>query len=261
MKGRTHALSGAAAGLVLARYTGGHDLAYISLCGLLGGGTALIPDWDHRQGTVAVTWGPLTRGLTVVVAVLARGHRKLTHSIPGTIMFSEATLLLVRLRDSSPGLGRWPAGGPQAALWQPRELPLAVLLALLIGTGLRALKVGDFAREGFLGGANLIMSGLAGYVLAHSGLDMHRLPLIVAVGMLTHIAGDMCTKGGCPLLYPFLDRDMWLLPEAMRWKVSDDKGFIAEKHVVKPLLWIVMLWYGWQLLAATGLFAHFTLVT
>jgi membrane-bound metal-dependent hydrolase YbcI (DUF457 family) len=253
VKGRTHALSGAAAGLALARYTGGHDVAYVTLCGLLGGGTGLIPDWDHRQGTVAVTWGPLTRALTAVVAVLAQGHRKLTHSLPGTFMFSAVTLLLVELRDSAPGNGQWHL----AVLWQPRELPLAILLALLIGTGLRALKVGDFAKEGFLGGANLIMSGLVGYVLAHSALDLRRLPLIVATGMLVHILGDMCTKGGCPLLYPFLDRDMWLLPEAMRWRVSDDKGFIAEKHVVAPLLWCAMLWYGWQLVAATGLFANF----
>ena len=49
--------------------------------------------------------------------------------------------------------------------------------------------------------AGAILSGSFGV----GGLALSRtfLPAAVAVGVLAHIAGDMLTKEGCPLLYPF----------------------------------------------------------
>jgi membrane-bound metal-dependent hydrolase YbcI (DUF457 family) len=44
------------------------------------------------------------------------------------------------------------------------------------------------------------------------------VPLVAAVGLGAgvHIAGDMLTVHGCPLLWPFTLRRFWLLPKALR---------------------------------------------
>lgn len=249
MQGRTHALSGVAAALLAAKYGGDYNLAYVALAGVLGGGAAMLPDTDHTQGTAAVTWGPVTKLLTRAVCIVAGGHRQLTHSLIGAGVFAGFTYLLVRLRDTAPMDG-W---------WQPCEAPLAVFLALLIGAGLRALHVGEFHRDNFLGLGNMVLSLLLGWVLAHAPIDLRWLPWIVGIGCLTHIAGDMCTVGGCPILSPLVKRDFWILPKRLRWRVSDDDGFIAEKHVVRPLLYCLAAWCGWQIVVATALLANFNL--
>jgi membrane-bound metal-dependent hydrolase YbcI (DUF457 family) len=56
----------------------------------------------------------------------------------------------------------------------------------------------------------------------------------VALGMLAHLAGDMLTHDGCPLLYPVSRYEFGLLPEPIR--ITTNK--LAERWVISPLLLI-----------------------
>ena len=58
------------------------------------------------------------------------------------------------------------------------------------------------------------------------------LAVSVALGMLAHVAGDMLTHDGCPLLYPFSRYEFGLLPEPIR--ITTNK--LAERWVLSPLL-------------------------
>lgn len=242
--GRTHALSGFAAVLAAASLTGRSDLTVIGVCGVWGAGAALMPDWDHPEATVARTWGPLTWWLCELVEFVSLGHRKLTHSLLGVATFTAAAWAVQALASTAhPGL-----------LPAARELPLLALLALLIGSGLRALRVADFEQESFLGLANLISSLGVGWAMMRLVPEaVELLPAVVAIGVLMHLALDMCTEGGCPVLAPLTWRDMWLVPKALRWQTADRERFIPEKHLVTPLLWVAVGWYGWRLAQAANL--------
>ena len=66
--------------------------------------------------------------------------------------------------------------------------------------------------------------------------------MCVVVGMLAHLAGDMCTHHGCPLLYPLSRHDFGLLPQRMR--ITTNK--LAEHWIVTPLLLVALAWFAWR---------------
>src|SRR6266702_3393529 len=94
----------------------------------------------------------------------------------------------------------------------------------------------------------------AGIVLAAlviwNGWDVARLtswhvPVLavcVALGMLAHIAGDMCTHDGCPLLYPLSRHEFGLLPEPIR--ITTNK--LAEHWIISPLLLAGLAYFLWR---------------
>ncbi len=75
------------------------------------------------------------------------------------------------------------------------------------------------------------------------------LAVCVALGMLAHIAGDMCTHDGCPLLYPLSRHEFGLLPQPVR--ITTNK--LAEHWVVSPLLIAGLAYFAWR---DTALHAH-----
>ena len=77
------------------------------------------------------------------------------------------------------------------------------------------------------------------------------LALCVALGMLAHIAGDMCTHDGCPLLYPLSRHEFGLLPQPVR--ITTNK--LAEHWVVSPLLIASLAYFVWRDTGST-LHAH-----
>jgi membrane-bound metal-dependent hydrolase YbcI (DUF457 family) len=250
--GRTHALSGFAAVLIAAATEGGTGAAHLAgvgIAGVFGMGSALLPDWDHPEGTAAQTFGPVSKRACELIETISLGHRHLTHCLLGVAAFTVPAWFAVKATDLTP-----------AGSWLHRAAVLVVLLmvAALIGTGLRALRVADFERKTFLGWANIAASTLLAsivYLVATPVVEL--MPWIVALGCLVHIAGDMCTESGCPVLAPFTWRRFWLLPKWLRWSTTDRERFIPEKHLVTPILWLAVGWYGWQVLSASGLFAHF----
>ena len=68
------------------------------------------------------------------------------------------------------------------------------------------------------------------------------LAVCVTLGMLAHLAGDMCTHDGCPLLYPLSRHEFGLLPEPVR--ITTNK--LAEHWVVSPLLIAGLAYFLWR---------------
>ena len=65
------------------------------------------------------------------------------------------------------------------------------------------------------------------------------LAVSVALGALAHVAGDMLTHDGCPLLYPVSRYEFGLLPEPIR--ITTNK--LAERWVISPLLLVGLAYF------------------
>jgi membrane-bound metal-dependent hydrolase YbcI (DUF457 family) len=215
--GHSHALSGLAVGaatLPWAPVDGAvAQVAWIAAAG----GFAMLPDLDQRGSTISRMWGPLSDAPAGAVGLIARGHRAGTH---------DAVLAPV-------GFGLL----AYAASWHFWSSLL--LMALAIGLALRALHfvIPGRAENTVIG--NLLLSwGGAWFLLAHSP-GPAWLPWAVAVGVLTHIAGDALTCGGVPvpIVWTFTKARLVLLPLRT--------GATAEKTVLAPAFLLAALIFGY----------------
>jgi membrane-bound metal-dependent hydrolase YbcI (DUF457 family) len=234
MLGHDHALSGAVAFAAigpLLHVTGAHLVAGI----VLTAGAGVLPDLDEPGSTVARTFGFLTGAFAWVVHKISGGHRKGTHSLIGIALLTAGSL----------AAGRWQASARAANghLVLPWHLvPAGLILSLLFASGFRALRIG-----GHLGDA----AGIAVAVLVLwrnwdvalvTSWHLPVLAVCVAVGMLAHVAGDMCTHDGCPLLYPLSRHEFCLLPKPLR--ITTNK--LAEHWVVTPVLMVALAYLAWH---------------
>jgi membrane-bound metal-dependent hydrolase YbcI (DUF457 family) len=216
MLGHDHALSGALAFAGIApelHVTGLHLAAGV----VLTAGAGVLPDLDEPGSTIARTFGFLTGAFAWIVHKVSGGHRKGTHSIVGVAVLT--------------------AGAYGAGLWQAKHpwwhlIPVGLVLALLFSSGIRALRIGGhFADAAGIALAALVLWKRWDLVT----VTWEHVPMLagcVALGMLAHIAGDMITHDGCPLLYPLSKREFGLLPEPLR--ITTNK--LAEHWVISPLL-------------------------
>jgi membrane-bound metal-dependent hydrolase YbcI (DUF457 family) len=237
MLGRDHALSGAvvfAAVGPLLHVTGAHLAVGIALTA----GAGVLPDIDEPGSTIARTFGFLTGAFAWIVHKLSGGHRKGTHSLLGIAVLTAGSF----------AAGWWQAGVPHdIGFWHTASwhlVPAGLVLALLFSAGFRALRIG-----GHFGDAAGM--ALAAFVLWKSWdldlvtLDGHHVAVLgvcTALGMLAHVAGDMCTHDGCPLLYPLSRHEFGLLPESIR--ITTNK--LCEHWVVTPLLLVALAWLAWR---------------
>jgi membrane-bound metal-dependent hydrolase YbcI (DUF457 family) len=88
----------------------------------------------------------------------------------------------------------------------------------------------------------LALAVLGGFVwfvldaLARSEVDLLTLPAryvgpwtaSFALGMLSHLAGDACTRGGIQPLLPLLRTRVWLLPRFLRVRSDGRVNFVAK---------------------------------
>src|SRR4051812_37607390 len=91
MMGKTHALSGALAGLaavpvlgqerLLGEYAVSLSPEQIAAGAVVCAGAAILPDIDHHNGRIANTYGPITHHMCKWIGKLSGGHRHATHSI------------------------------------------------------------------------------------------------------------------------------------------------------------------------------------
>jgi membrane-bound metal-dependent hydrolase YbcI (DUF457 family) len=207
--GRTHALSGAALFLAVAPWLG--EFTPIGIPEMMVGavvtaGTAMLPDLDHPSSSVARTFGWPTMLLSKGVSRLAGGHRKATH---GLLFCGLAGVLA----------GAAVATGPVGQ---------AVVVTLALGLGLRAL---GFTRGGVVANLGTFAVCGAAAIAAAASLNLAWLPAAYALGCLAHLAGDLCTESGVPLLWP--------LPAKLRVATIDTGGAV-EKRLVAPLLIVAM---------------------
>jgi membrane-bound metal-dependent hydrolase YbcI (DUF457 family) len=204
--GHSHALSGLAAGAATLPWAPVQgtvaQVAWIAAAG----GFAMLPDLDHSGSTVSDMWGPLTDVPSGAIGRLAQGHRWGTHdAVLGPVAFGALAVA---------------AAG---AFWSS-----LLLMALSIGLALRALNFVIPGRAENTVVGNLLLSwGGAWFVLEHSPSPAW-LPWAVAVGVLTHIAGDFLTREGIPVPVFWLIRRSRLAPIHLR------TGALVEKAVLVP---------------------------
>jgi membrane-bound metal-dependent hydrolase YbcI (DUF457 family) len=237
MLGHDHALSGAlvfAAVAPLLPVSGVHLAASIALTA----GAGVFPDIDEPGSTIARTFGFLTRAFAWIVHTISGGHRKGTHSLLGVAIMTVAAL----------GAGSWQV---HARPWW-HLVPAGLILALLFSAGLRALHIGGHHGDA-IGIALAALALWKGWdLILVTPRHVPVLAVCVALGMLAHIAGDMCTHDGCPLLYPLSRHEFGLLPAPVR--ITTNK--LAEHWVVSPLLLAGLAYFLWR---DSGLTLHYHL--
>jgi membrane-bound metal-dependent hydrolase YbcI (DUF457 family) len=218
MMGRNHVLVGMAGWLVIAPpiaslfgtpLTAGEIAAGTLLCG----GTALLPDVDHPNSTVAHTLGPITQGICSIVGSLSGGHRQKTHTLVFAGLMGVAAYFLLLL-------GWW-------AVFGLFFICGAWALRLLGPTKIK------YAFFGFTIPA--IAGGLAWYI-ADNFEPQWWMVWAVAGGSIMHLAGDIVTKGGVPLFWP--------IPGRISLGMMQTNGLIEQ--ILTPVLSVLILWLGWS---------------
>jgi len=243
MLGRDHALSGALAFAALAPtlHVTGADLA----TGVaLGAGAGLLPDIDHPDSSVALSFGFLTNSFSWLVEKVSGGHRHGTHALIGIGIFTIGAYYAGKYQLSGP---HPPYAAPGTAGWHPAQfwhlVPAGIFLTLLYSSALRALKVGSHHGDliAMIGAAATIYYGTD--LITVTQWHIPLIAFVTAVGAAAHIAGDELTHGGCPLFYPVSKHDFHLLPKP----VEITTGKIAETYVIFPFLAIgvaAALWHA-----------------
>lgn len=184
MMGRTHAASGAVATMLAIPALGrfGLDTTSMSViaASVAGAGAAMLPDLDHPHATVAQSLGPVTRSIARVISAISGGHRHGTHSLIGVAAFTAITYGITR------------AGHVYTGLW----------LAFLFAIAATAFGV-PVNRNRML---HTVICLAGGVLLAGTTAFIHyplaSLPWAVPIGSAAHLAGDLVTKQGVPLLWP-----------------------------------------------------------
>lgn len=207
MLGHSHALSGASAGAAAGIVLGLPPGRTAVLAGFTAG-MALLPDMDSCGSSPARCLGLLSEVVSHIVRFVSGGHRHATHSFLGIAVFTSLAWLACHFRHADAGM----AG-------------LALLIALTVSAGAEATRV----MNGHL--ADIFGVLVAAAVVAY-GYGLALIPLAVALGCATHIAGDLCTDSGCMLLFPFSRHRFHLLPEPLAFTT----GTRPELWGVDPVL-------------------------
>jgi membrane-bound metal-dependent hydrolase YbcI (DUF457 family) len=205
--GHSHALSGLAAGAATLPWAPVHgtvgQVAWVAAVG----GFAMLPDLDHSGSTVSDMWGPITDVPSGAIGRIAQGHRWGTHdAILGPLAFGAFALA---------------AAG---AFWSS-----LLLLALSIGLALRALNFVIPGRAENTVVGNLVLSWGGAWLLLEHSPSPGWLPWAVALGVLTHIAGDAITTAGIPV--PLV----WIAHRCRLKLIPLRTGTFLEKAVLAPL--------------------------
>jgi membrane-bound metal-dependent hydrolase YbcI (DUF457 family) len=235
MMGRSHALSGWCAGLLVAPLIGLTSVAEVVPFAAATAGYALVPDLDHPGASASRLLGPVTRLVSAVVRAFSgvlytvtKGprdeestgkHRHATHTLAAAIVLG---MLAAGLGDR----GKW-----------------AVLAVAVTGLVLAADALGDWIILLVLAATGWSIAGTAlpGTSTAdavQTGLTEIGgwIGMAVALGMFVHCLGDSLTRSGCPWLWPLPIRgETWYelrLPRPLRFRT----GNWVERLVVAPLL-------------------------
>ena len=205
----SHALSGGVTGVGWGLVFG-WSLPQTLTLGALTAGMALLPDLDQCGSGPARSLGFLSEAVAFTIGKLAGGHRHVTHSFLGIALFAGFAYLAGVFRGDIFG-----------------KVGLALLVALTVAGGLEALHL---ARSHVADAAAMVAAWFVVWHAYHPVLAL--IPLAVALGCATHIAGDLCTDSGCMLGCPFSMRRYHLLPEPLAFTT----GTAPELLIVDPVL-------------------------
>ena len=208
--GHTHALSGAVTGAAAGELVLHLPLPGTAALAVLTAAWATVPDLDIQGSCAARSLGFLSAGFAWVVHRISGGHRHATHSILGAAVLTAVTWAACAGRHTWPG-----------------RITLMFLLAVALAAGFRALHI-----DGHLGDV-LAIAGAAGVTFA--GWELALIPVACGLGCVTHIAGDMLTVEGCPLVWPLTARHF-----GVPAPLSFTTGTWRERLVVAPVLLAVL---------------------
>lgn len=227
MLGKGHAVSGATIWLTGWAWTDIAGLSHphpdvIVVGGLVCAGAALLPDLDHPDSRLAHAGGDFTEKIAHVLAWLGRnihaatkldadrpdedGHRTITHTAVFAVLAGCLTAGISGLSDNAgAALAAWTGLAGLAPLG---KLLTGVLVFLFVRLGYAAaraafpgrrkrVKLGVRWRKD-----NLIALLCALTACALVPPDVWWLGLAVGIGCGTHLAGDVITASGCPVLWP-----------------------------------------------------------
>ena len=194
MLGRNHALYAATSWLAaypfIAEPIGidpAHSWSVLGVTTAVAAGAGVVPDLDHPDARPSKHFGPITWIISKAVNSASGGHRLGTHSL----------LFAVLWGGFAYAAQFWPVGWGRIAA--------AIVCGLCGSMGLALVG----PSLGFRVPATMdILSGLGigfwvwNYFSAISG----ALWVLAAGGVIVHIACDMVTKAGVPILFPFTKR-------------------------------------------------------
>lgn len=241
MMGGSHAISGAAIWLAVASpaalglaIPGVHHP--ITVAGVLGGalvaaGAALTPDIDHQSATTAHSLPIIGRATATTVSKLSGGHRNGTHSLLSLPIVALAAWALSFATVALPQ-----AGGPALVL----PLGIGIATAALACFALKALKA---AKSWGVAWAAGVVFGLLVMLLPWKAEEW--APAAIVIGYATHLAGDLLTVGGLPLLWPFKPK----LPRSLR-KTPVRHVWTSRGRFALPLLGLTGSKREWVLASA-----------
>lgn len=214
MMGRHHAILAAAVGLLVADAAGMRPAAALAFAASVGG-AGMLPDIDEPGSSVAHAAEPLSTIVSAATNRLAGGHRLATHS----------ALAVVGV-----GLATWAFGMVTLARNWPASV---VILAITLALGMRGVMPIGWR----LGKLNALVVGAVAAAATARYVGMSWLPVAVSMGWALHIAGDMLTSGGVPLLWPCKVR--------IAWPILDHTGSARETTAAIVLgVLLVLLAYG-----------------
>lgn len=196
MMGGHHAATGAAAWVAVAStapFTLG--LYPVSSLGIVTGavvcaGAALLPDADHHNATIAHSLPPVSRVVCAGVGAVSGGHRHGTHSIVGIAAATALAYGAGLITLSTEAFGELAIGA-------------GIFSLLLVAFAAKALKL---VREGGKTGPWILAILVSAFIVFAAPEEFGWLPIAVGLGSAIHIAGDMLTTGGCPLLWPWIPK-------------------------------------------------------
>ncbi|MCC2315004.1 metal-dependent hydrolase [Cellulomonas xiejunii] len=235
MKGAHHALCGAAAWVAVAS-TAPYTLGWypVSSLGIVTGalvcaGAALAPDADHHDATIAHSLPPVSEWVCDLVGRLAGGHRNGTHSVLGIAVLTGIAWAAGTVTMHSDVLGDLAVGAGTMSL-------------LLVAFAARALRLARRRLDAWA-----LALALAGFITVAAPTEWDWLPVAVGLGATVHVAGDMLTGGGVPLLWPWEPRpprwwrrapvlnDLWSTGGNFAFPVLGTTGSWRERLLVAPL--------------------------
>lgn len=215
--GHTHALSGAVTGAAASACLLHLPLPQAALLAGLTAGAAVLPDIDHPNSTLAHCFGFATKAFAWTVGRISGGHRHGTHSLTGVGVFTGLAWLAVHFRHELAA-----------------RVLLGAFLILILASALIALRLGGHWSDA------LAIGGAVAMVTTGTGLSL--VALAVGLGCVTHLAGDMLTDSGVPVLLPFSRYRFRLLPEPFAFTT----GTAPELLVVTPALLAALAFLGYS---------------
>lgn len=241
MMGASHAVTGAAAWLVIAGSVpttlgavDGVDGPALGVGMIAAAGAALLPDIDHHSGTIARSLPPISGWAAKATEKLSGGHRKGTHSLLGLVIAVLWGFLAARIAVPV-GSGTYFLGA-------------GIFAVLLCAFAIRALEL---VEGRFM--AWVVSIGLALSVVVFGADNWLWFPAAVAVGYLAHLVGDFVTVGGIPITWPLVIKppkwwrkvpvlsNVWKANGALSVPILGKAGSTREKVLIS----VLVAWMTW----------------